>query len=267
MKLKDYVTLGNILGGLASMVAAFKGSLEWACYFMIIAWIFDSFDGAVARLTGGGNKFGEVFDNVADLVAYSLAPSFMIFLVYHTPRDFGGAGWPVWAAAGLAFVPTVFGTIRFTRNNVKDIILPEFHIGLPRTVYALYIATLFTCHIFQNPWVFDPESAVGPVLYTLAAIFIVATSILIMTLRPYFAKPKRGASRWVVFCTYWFLITCGLGFVAGLVFSDMKIFLDTMFVNFTLYTWFQHMTIPAHKRREIAGYVDRLIAEWKEEMG
>ena len=29
MKIKDYVTLGNILGGLAAMIAAVEGSLDW----------------------------------------------------------------------------------------------------------------------------------------------------------------------------------------------------------------------------------------------
>ena len=56
MKLKDYVTMGNILGGLAAMIAAVEGSLDWACGFMLIAWIFDSFDGAVARMTGTGSR-------------------------------------------------------------------------------------------------------------------------------------------------------------------------------------------------------------------
>jgi len=265
MKIKDYVTLGNILGGLAAMIAAIEGSLDWACGFMLIAWIFDSFDGAVARLTGGGNKFGEVFDNVADLVAYSLAPTFIIYLAYHTPRELGGAGWPVWAAAALAFVPTVVGCIRFTRNNVKDVIMPEFHMGLPRTVYALYIATLFTSHIFHNPWVFHPAG--NTLLYTLGAVFILATSFLVLTLRPYFAKPKRGGLGWVVFCTVFFLTTSGAGFVAGLILGDLRIFADALFCNFSLYTWFQHLSIPDYKMREAKRYIDQLIREWKQEMG
>jgi phosphatidylserine synthase len=232
---------------------------------MIIAWIFDSFDGVVARLTGGGNKFGEVFDNVADLVAYSLAPTFVIYVVYHTPRELGGAGWPVWAAAALAFVPTLVGCIRFTRNNVKGIVMPEFHLGLPRTVYALYIATLFTSHVFHNPWVYHPTGNI--LLYTLGAGFILVTSFLVLTLRPYLAKPKRGAMGWVIFCTVWFLTTTGAGFIAGLILKDLRIFMDALLVNFTLYTWFQHMTIPDHKRREARRYVEQLIGEWKEEMG
>ena len=56
LKLKDAVTLGNILGGLASALAAMEGSLDWACIFMLIAWVFDMFDGTVARLTGTGNN-------------------------------------------------------------------------------------------------------------------------------------------------------------------------------------------------------------------
>ena len=171
----------------------------------------------------------------------------------------------LWAAAALAFVPTVVGCIRFTRNNVKDVIMPEFHMGLPRTVYALYIATLFTSHVFHNPWVYHPAG--NTLLYSLGAVFILTTSFLVLTLRPYFAKPKRDGLGWVIFCTVFFLTTSIAGFIAGLILGDLRIFADALFVNFSLYTWFQHMSIPDYKLREAKRYVEQLIREWKEEMG
>jgi len=267
MKVKDYVTLGNILGGLASMVAATEGNLDWACYWMIIAWIFDSVDGLVARLTGGGNKFGEVFDNVADLVAYSLAPSFVIYLAYHLPQAQGGAGWSIWPAAALASIPTVFGCIRFARNNVKDIIMPEFHLGLPRTVYALYIATLFTSHLFQGPWMRDPGLLVNRVMYAAATVFILATSYLVLTMRPYHAKPKRNSNTrgFVVFSVVWFLCTSALSFFLGWLLSEPRLFFDMSAINFTVYVWFQHLFIPRDKQQRIDEYVTRIAREFREE--
>ncbi len=268
MKLKDFVTLGNVLGGLASMVSAIHGDLQWACYFMFIAWAFDSMDGTVARLTGGGNKFGVVLDNTADLVAYSLAPALIVYLAYVSPRVVGGAGWPPWAAFILASLPAAFGCIRFARNDVKDIIMPTFHMGLPRTVYGLYIATLFTSHIFRNSWITDPSSWFNPVIYAVSAVFIATTSFLILTLLPYYAKPKRGSGTkpFIVFSVWWFLLTTACSLVVGLLY-DMRIFLDTAFLNFTVYVWFQHLAIPPEKRREAKRYVKQLTKEWKQEMG
>jgi CDP-diacylglycerol--serine O-phosphatidyltransferase len=269
MKTKDYVTLGNILGGIASMIASIEGNIDWACSLMVIAWVFDSFDGVVARLTGGGNKFGEVFDNVGDLVSYSMAPSFLIYAAYRTPIELGGPGWPILAAAVLASLPTVFGCIRFARNNVKDIILPDFHLGLPRTVYALYIATLFSSHIFHGPWMDNPSASRIYLFYGLAAAFIALTSWMTLSLRPYYAKPKvgGGAGWFVKFSTGWFLITSLGALIVGLIIGRPRIFLDALFVNFSAYVWVQYYTIPRFRRREVKRYLKELIDDWRAEMG
>lgn len=267
LKLKDLVTLGNILGGLASAVAAMEGSLDWACAFMIIAWIFDMFDGTVARLTGTGNKFGEVFDNLADLVSYSVAPSFIVYAAYHAPRGLGGAGWPVWAAGLLAALPAVFGCIRFTRNNVKDFLMHEFHLGLPRPMQALFIACMLTSHLFRGPWMADGTSGLNPILYGLGALAIAGSSLLILTLRPYHSRPRRESRRLVYFFVAWFLVTSPLGLAIGLLAGEARLFFDVLFINFSLYVWLQHLIIPAEKKRQARLVVDRLVQEWKREIG
>jgi hypothetical protein len=43
--------------------------------------------------------------------------------------------------------------------------------------------------------------------------------------------------------------------------------MDVLFVNFSMYTWFQHMSIPDYKKREVKRYVEQLTREWKKEMG
>jgi phosphatidylserine synthase len=267
LKLKDTVTLGNILGGLASAVAAMEGSLDLACAFMIIAWVFDMFDGTVARLTGGGNKFGEVFDNLADLVSYSLAPGFIVYAAYHAPRELGGAGWPLWAAGLLAALPAVFGCVRFTRNNVKDFLMHEFHLGLPRTIYALNIACMLTSHLFRGPWMTDGDSVLNPLLYGLGAAAIAGSSLLILTLRPYHSRPRKESRRLVHFFVAWFLITSPLGLLVGLLIGESRLFFDVLFFNFSLYVWLQHLIIPASKKQQARRVVNRLVEEWNQEIG
>jgi phosphatidylserine synthase len=266
MKLKDAVTLGNILGGLASATAAIEGSLDWACGFMIIAWIFDMLDGTVARLTGGGNKFGEVFDNLADLISYSVAPTFIVYSAYHAPRLLGGAGWPIWAAGLLAALPTVFGCIRFTRNNVKDFLMHEFHLGLPRPMQALFIACMLSSHLFRNPWMTDGASALNPILYGLGAAAIAGSSLLVLTLRPYHSRPRRGSHRSAYFFVAWFLITSPLGLLAGAFLGEIRIFFDVLFFDFSLYVWLQHLIIPREKKRQVRREADRLVREWNREI-
>jgi phosphatidylserine synthase len=267
LKLKDAVTLGNILGGLASALAAMEGSLDWACIFMLIAWVFDMFDGTVARLTGTGNKFGKVFDNLADLISYSVAPSFIVYAAYSAPRDLGGAGWPFWAAGLLAALPTAFGCIRFTRNNVKDFLMHEFHLGLPRPMHALFIAGMLTSHLFRGPWMTEGASALNPVLYGLGAAAIAGSSLLVLGLRPYHSRPRKESRRLVYFFVGWFLLTTPLGLVVGLLAGAPRLFFDVLFVNFSIYVWLQHLIIPADKRREARLVVNRLVNEWRREIG
>jgi hypothetical protein len=126
--------------------------------------------------------------------------------------------------------------------------------------------SLFTSHVFRNPWITDPASPVNPVLYGAGAVLILTESLLMMSLRPYYARPKKGASRWVIFCTAWFLGWAALGLTAGLALGIPRLFMDTLFFNFTIYTWFQHLTIPRAERQELLAYIDRLVQEWKQEM-
>jgi CDP-diacylglycerol--serine O-phosphatidyltransferase len=267
LQLKDVVTLGNILGGLASAVAAMEYSFDWACVFMLIAWVFDMLDGTVARLTGGGNKFGKVFDNLADLVSYSVAPSFIIYSAYHAPRELGGAGWPIWAAGLLATLPAVFGCIRFTRNNVKDFLMHEFHLGLPRPMHALFITCMLTSHLYCGPWMTDGVSMLNPILWCLGAAAIAGSSLLVLTMRPYHSRPRKESRRLVHFFVGWFLITSPLGLLVGLFVRDARLFFDVLFFNFTLYVWLQHLLIPVTRRREVRQITRRLVQEWQEEIG
>ena len=266
LQVKDFVTLGNILGGIGSMIASLEGDVDWACYLMLIAWVFDSLDGPVARATGGGNRFGEVFDNVADLVAYSLAPGSLLYLVYRMPVEAGGAGWPVWAAGLLGAFPIVVGCVRFSRNDVMELTFPEFHLGLPRTVYALYLGTLFCSHLFRGPWMTDPASAANALLYGAGAAFVTAVSSLTLTLRPFHAKPKKPTFM-VMFSTVWFFATTVLGFIAAAVLAMPRLVFDVFAVNFTLYTWFGWSIIPPGTRAEIRDYCRRMGERWKVEMG
>jgi phosphatidylserine synthase len=267
LKLKDVFTLGNITFGLASAAAAMQASLDWACIFMLVAWVFDMADGAVARLTGTGNKFGEVFDNLADLISYSVAPGFIIYAAYLAPRQLGGAGWPFWAAGLLAALPVVFGCIRFTRNNVKDFLMHEFHLGLPRPMHALFIACMLTSHLFRGSWMTDATSLANPLLYGLGALAIAGSSLLVLTLRPYHSRPRKESRRLVYLFVGWFLVTTPLGLIVGLLAGAPRLFFDVLFVNFSIYVWVQHLIIPAGKRREARRVVNRLVKEWRQEIG
>ncbi|MBP7125358.1 CDP-alcohol phosphatidyltransferase family protein [Myxococcota bacterium] len=170
-KAKDLMTVGNISGGIATMLVAMEGMglpadapleqvrtyLFWSGFGILVAFFFDSFDGVVARALKQMNKFGAEFDNVADLVAYSVAPSFLVYLAYRRGTVLPGLeahpGIQAAIAVVLAAIPVISGSIRFARFNVRRLDVPAFFIGFPRPASALTTVALVNGHLFQaTPW-------------------------------------------------------------------------------------------------------------------
>src|SRR6185369_10524115 len=55
--------------------------IKLALLFILLACIFDLFDGRVARMAGVESPFGREFDSLADLVSFGVAPAFLVHRV------------------------------------------------------------------------------------------------------------------------------------------------------------------------------------------
>lgn len=139
--LKDALTLCNVLGGAAAIVFCIEQRLEWASYAIIVAYAFDALDGAVARLTGGGNRFGAELDNLADYLTFGIAPSFIVYQIYRP--------WALWAGILLACAIIVAATIRHVRNLVFDAPTTLCWIGLPRPAAGMIVVSLVHANLFR----------------------------------------------------------------------------------------------------------------------
>ncbi len=79
------ITVGNLLCGFGALTLAATAvsregriewmRLEWACYLVLCAMVFDLLDGQVARMTGSTSRFGGELDSLADLVSFGVAPA------------------------------------------------------------------------------------------------------------------------------------------------------------------------------------------------
>ncbi len=72
-------TILNIFCGFLSIVNAHEGHIQNAALFIILAGIFDSLDGLMARITRSSSQFGVELDSLADVISFGAAPSFMIY--------------------------------------------------------------------------------------------------------------------------------------------------------------------------------------------
>src|SRR5215216_1371987 len=81
-------TLGNLMCGFASidfaargatgsLTAPFSPNFMYAGYFILLAMVFDVFDGFIARLTRSTSNFGAELDSLADVVSFGVAPAFL----------------------------------------------------------------------------------------------------------------------------------------------------------------------------------------------
>jgi CDP-diacylglycerol--serine O-phosphatidyltransferase len=86
--LPNLLTAGNLFCGflaLTKIVEAdpqmpdnFIHSIHTALFLILLACIFDLFDGRVARMGGNESPFGREFDSLADIVSFGAAPAFLV---------------------------------------------------------------------------------------------------------------------------------------------------------------------------------------------
>ena len=122
----------NIFCGFLSILNVAQGHFQTAAWFIILAAIFDSLDGVMARITRSSSQFGVELDSLADVVSFGVAPSFMVYQAYlYTMGNWGII---------IAALPVVFGAIRLARFNVQLVGFDkDYFNGLPIPMQAITI--------------------------------------------------------------------------------------------------------------------------------
>lgn len=150
--LPNLFTAGSIFFGILSAIWASRGIYEGACWMVLISMVLDGLDGRVARLTNTASKFGVEFDSLADIVAFGVAPAFLLW--FYVGMDYGRYG----VVVSAMFV--IFGAIRLARFNISTANSePGVFIGLPipsaAAIVILWILIDLKYHFlseFQISW-------------------------------------------------------------------------------------------------------------------
>ena len=101
---------------------------------IVLAMLFDIFDGRVARLTNATSKFGGEYDSLADVVSFGVAPAMLAFSAGDL-RELGRAGWV------LAFLYIACAALRLARFNVSPSRYKGRFEGLPSPAAAGMVAS------------------------------------------------------------------------------------------------------------------------------
>ena len=123
-------TILNAFCGFLSIVQTSQGNIHLAGWFILLAAIFDSLDGVMARITKSCSQFGVELDSLSDVVSFGVAPSFMVYAAYlHTLGTIGVL---------IAAMPLAMGAIRLARFNVQLVGFDkDYFNGLPIPMQAI----------------------------------------------------------------------------------------------------------------------------------
>lgn len=138
------VTCANLFSGCVGIVFAFKGELEIAAYFVLLAGIFDFFDGMAARLLNVKSDIGKQLDSLADMVSFGLLPGAVMFQLLKL-SNYSSEYLPY-----LGFIITIFSALRLAKFNIDERQTEDF-IGLNTPMNTLFIVSLpFIAHDYPE---------------------------------------------------------------------------------------------------------------------
>ena len=125
----NFITLLSLSSGFTSIRFSLNGELEIAIYLILLATIFDFFDGWFARKLKSDSNFGAELDSLSDFVSFGVAPSILIYL--WSTNTLGSLGW----GSTLFFV--ICSSLRLARFTAdiyitnKPIDNKEYFVGVP----------------------------------------------------------------------------------------------------------------------------------------
>ena len=173
------ITSMNLFSGCIAIVMAFEGAFIWVVFWVILAAIFDFFDGMAARLLNAHSIIGKELDSLADVVSFGVAPAVAVFILLRDYTIYSESFVQVEAYIPyFAFIIPVFSALRLAKFNVDERQTTSF-LGLPTPANALF----WISYVFgiQNMTIGNNA------LWLLTLILIIVLSLLMVSEVPMFS--------------------------------------------------------------------------------
>jgi CDP-diacylglycerol---serine O-phosphatidyltransferase len=185
--LPNLLTAGNLFCGFVALTKIVEadlatgnfGPIKVALGFILLACIFDLFDGRVARMGGVESPFGREFDSLADLISFGAAPAFLVHRVVLRDVFYPHQEWG-WFIASIYLI---CGAFRLARFNCLAIMSgngggKEF-LGFPIPSAAGLVASLTLLIISFN----EKERSLGNWGYLLAFVLLFLSAMMVSTVK------------------------------------------------------------------------------------
>ncbi len=190
--LPSVLTTFGMFAGFYSIIASINGEFTTAAISIMIAMLWDTLDGRVARLTNTQSEFGAEYDSLADLVSFGLAPALLVY--EWTLSDLGRFGWLA------AFIYLACAALRLARFNTQvGSADKRYFQGFPSPAAAGVIATMIWLKIWTYAFFDSDVISIG--YYLGAGITIVCGLLMVSNVRYYSFKEldsKKASFRFLL---------------------------------------------------------------------
>ena len=150
------ITILSLCSGLTSIRYTIIEEWKIAIYLIILAGIFDFFDGWFARKLKGGSNFGAELDSLSDFISFGVAPSLLIY--FWSLNSLNSLGWSIslfFAACAALRLARFTADIYITTKPIDPSI---YFVGVPSPAAAglsllpLFIFFEFNISLLQNSY-------------------------------------------------------------------------------------------------------------------
>lgn len=182
------LTLLALCSGLTAVRFALQDRWEAAVIAVLVAMLFDTLDGRIARLMGSTSELGAQLDSLSDVIAFGVAPAMMIYL--WTLSNAGGIGWAsclvysACCALRLARFNTALG-----EENPKPL-ASRYFVGVPAPAAAgLALLPLMLSFVLGDGWL--RNDALNALTLLAVAMFMVSRVPTFSAKRLRLSAPQR----------------------------------------------------------------------------
>ena len=147
LAIPDAISLLNLAFGFIAILMVIGNHLTFASLCILVALVFDSVDGWVARKLERKDyfSFGKNMDSLADVVSFGAAPAAILYSL-----GSGMSDWSGYLVTIVCLIVLVCGMLRLARYNViADRIQYKGFIGLPIPAAALILSTYYLSGLFN----------------------------------------------------------------------------------------------------------------------
>jgi CDP-diacylglycerol---serine O-phosphatidyltransferase len=189
------LTCCNLFCGALALIKAFEGNLQVSAYLVVIAMVFDFFDGFAARMLKAYSAIGKDLDSLADMVTFGVVPGIVMFKMI----AFLNGGYcssdiiqtvkadPASLLPYAGFLIIIFSAIRLARFN-NDTRQSDSFIGLPTPANAMIVCSLPLVFNFSSYQGIDPAGYFFMDPVNLAILAAVLSLLLITEFRLFSLK-------------------------------------------------------------------------------